>query len=159
MTTNTGTCSLAAMPVAKIMTRHVESVMVDDSISDVLKMMIDSGLTTVPVINIKEKCVGILSRSDLMGVLLTEDSELSKLVDQDLSYDRFYESLDTCDTRKVSELMTYEVQTIRNDATGVDACKQMAALKVHHLPVVDSEDRIVGIVSTFDIVRAIAENA
>ena len=139
------------------MSTHVETLMVDDKISDALSMMLDAGLTTAPVINVHSKCVGILSRSDLTNMLLEEDGELANLLDSSLTFGRFCESLETCDSRSVSEMMTYEVKTINQQQSAADACRLMTDQKIHHLPVVDDDGKVVGIISTFDVVRAVAE--
>ena len=159
MTTQSETsCFLSTTSVKSVMTSHVEYLMSDDSISDALSMMIDQGLTTAPVVNSDDKCIGILSRSDLTGTLLDEDGELSKLLDTSITFGRFVESLETCDSRKVSEMMTYEVETIGEDQSVSDACQVMSSNKIHHLPVVDSNNKVVGMISSFDVVKAVAEN-
>jgi CBS domain-containing protein len=53
--------------------------------------------------------------------------------------------------------MSYDVATIRADQSLIEACQEMSRLRVHHLPVVDNRDTVVGIVSAFDIVAAIAK--
>ena len=150
--------SVTEIKINEIMTKHVEAVSPVDSIKDAVSLMVDSKLSTIPVINGEYRCVGILSRSDLTEMFLQEDSELSRALDTDLlSLKWLQDSLDTSDVRQVKELMTYEVATIRADQTLTDACKEMARLRVHHLPVVDDRETVVGIVSAFDVVTAVAE--
>lgn len=158
MSTNTKGVALGKLKVDSIMSKHVETLMFKDSISDALGMMIDNGLTTAPVVNADNKCIGILSRSDLTTMLMDEDGELARLLDSSLSFGRFCQSLETCESRQVSELMTYEVQTVKVGTSVVDACKLMAELKVHHLPVTDDSGKVVGIISASDIVNAVANS-
>ena len=144
--------------ISEIMTKNVETVSPIDSIKDAVNLMMDSKLTTVPVINGDFQCIGILSRSDLTEMFLQEDSELSQALDTDLiALKWLQQSLDTSEVRQVKELMTYDVITIRADQPLVAACKEMSRLGVHHLPVVNEGDVVVGIVSAFDIVAAIAK--
>lgn len=156
MTAQSSNCFLSSTEVKEVMSKHVEYLMCDDTISDALAMMIDQGLTTAPVVNSEDKCIGILSRSDLTGTLLDEDGELSKLLDTSVTFGRFVESLETCDSRKVSEMMTYEVETIREDQSVVEACNIMSSNKIHHLPVVNAAGKVVGMISSFDVVKAVA---
>ena len=150
--------AVSDVKVSEIMTRHVDTLSPGDTIQDAVKLMVEGSLSTVPVVDAHNKCVGILSRSDLTEMFLEEDSTLSHALDTErLSVEWLSRSLDTSDVRKVKELMTYEVTTIRSDLGLIDACKQMARLKVHHLPVVDENEIIAGIVSAFDVVTAIAE--
>lgn len=144
--------------VSEIMTTHVEVVSPTDSIKDAVSLMVDSKLTTIPVVNGDAKCIGILSRSDLTEMFLQEDSELSRAVDTDrLALKWLKDSLDTSDVRQVKELMTYDVVTIRADQSLSVACKEMTKQRVHHLPVVNDREIVVGIVSAFDVVKAVAE--
>ena len=73
-----------------------------------------------------------------------------------LSFNWLAQSIETSDTRQVKELMTHEVTTIPENATLADACKAMSKLKVHHLPVVGEGQKLVGIISSFDVVNAVA---
>lgn len=150
--------SVAEIKISDIMTKNVETVSPADSIKDAVNLMMDSKLSTIPVINSEYQCVGILSRSDLTEMFLQEDNELSQALDTDLiALKWLQQSLDTSEVRQVKELMSYEVATIRSDESLMHACKEMARLQVHHLPVVDDSDTVVGIVSTFDVVAAIAK--
>lgn len=145
--------------VSEIMTAKVQTIMIDDTIQDAVARMQDYEVTAIPVVDTHNKCVGMLSRTDLTDLFLEEDSELSRVLDTDrMSLEWFHRNLETCDTRHVREMMTVEVTTIRQDQNLSDACKTMNRHKIHHLPVVDGADRLVGILSTFDVVKAAAES-
>jgi len=51
----------------------------------------------------------------------------------------------------VSRSMTIKVVTIQPDATVLEAQKMMATHQIRHLPVIDGEDRLVGVVTDRDI--------
>lgn len=154
------TKSLAEIQIGDIMTTHVVSVMADDSIQEVAEMMVDSELSTVPVINSIDKCVGILSRKDITEMFLQEDKELSRLLDTDrYSVEWLSRATETSERRSVREFMNFEVSTIHQNAKLATACQIMAKQKVHHLPVVNDNDTLVGVVSTFDVVNAVAHAA
>jgi CBS domain-containing protein len=59
---------------------------------------------------------------------------------------------------KVSELMRTDVRTIRADANVAEAVQIMADAHVSGLPVVDRTDRVVGVLSTTDVLQAQAEH-
>ncbi len=147
--------------VKDVMTSHIQSVMVEDTIEDAINLMSDNGHTTLPVIDGAGKCIGILSRSDLTELFLREDRELSQAMDMDgdgFSTEGLRQSVDTCKDRKVNELMTYEVISIGMESKLAQACKIFAKKSIHHLPVIDENEKLVGIISTFDIVKAVAES-
>ncbi|GAB1342007.1 CBS domain-containing protein [Gemmatimonas sp.] len=58
----------------------------------------------------------------------------------------------------VSELMRTDVRTIRADANVAEAVQIMADSHVSGLPVVDRSDRVVGVLSTTDVLQAQAEH-
>ena len=148
---------IAEIQVSEMMTRQVHSLMANDSIQDAVALMLDHNLTSIPVIGPENNCIGILSHSDLTELFLQEDDELSRVLDTPrLSMEWLNRTLDTCDARQVSELMTHEVTTIREDQTLSETCKALVRGRIHHLPVVDDQDQITGIVSAFDVVKTIA---
>ena len=57
----------------------------------------------------------------------------------------------------MKELMTYDVATINANQSLKEASQAMVRQKIHHLPVIDEKEQITGIVSAFDIVKAVAE--
>ena len=144
--------------ISEIMSSRVHCLMIDDTIHDAVAMMIDNRLTTVPVVDDENKCIGILSRSDMTELFMAEDSELSHVRESPrMSLEWLSQSLETSDSRLVKELMTYEVSTIGEDKTLKQACKEMVRQRIHHLPVVGDDESVTGIVSAFDIVKAVAE--
>jgi len=147
----------ADMKVNEIMSDRVHTLNVNDTLKDALAMMLEHQLTTVPVVDLDHRCVGILSRSDMTELFLEQDGELSNMLDTPLSMQRLYRSLETCDVRNVSELMTYEVVSIEDGKSLTEACQQMTRQRIHHMPVVDENGRLIGIVSTFDVVKAVAD--
>ena len=55
--------------------------------------------------------------------------------------------------------MSVDVETIEQEATVGTAAREMIRHQVHRLPVVDQQSRLIGIVSTMDILKAVAEGA
>ncbi len=151
--------NLTDVKISEVMTRHLVTVMADDSIQDVAGIMLEHGLSTIPVVNSNKKCIGIISRNDMTELFHKEDEQLSQLLDADrLSLEWFNRSTETSDIRKVKELMTDNVSMINHDLNLTEACREMVRNRIHHLPVVDGNENIVGMLSTFDIVDAIANS-
>jgi len=61
--------------------------------------------------------------------------------------------------QSVMDLMTEEVISVRADDFLVRAARTMLTARVHRLPVLDGEHRILGIISMTDILRAFVEAA
>lgn len=144
--------------VSDVMSTHVHKLMANDTVQEAVALMVDHSLNTIPIVDSDDKCIGILSRTDMTELFLQEDHELARVLDTDrLSMDWIHRTLETSDVCQVNELMTYEVAKIRVDQNLHDASREMVRGKIHHLPVVDDNERIVGILSSFDIVKAVAE--
>ena len=148
---------IGKMKVKEIMTQRVVALAPDDTIQEAANILLENRLATLPVVNYDNKCVGMISGKDLTELFLEEDSELSRLFDTDrLSLEWFHQSLDTSDVRKVKEFMTQNVSQVDPETSIPDVCREMVRNRVHHLPVVDKSGVLQGIISTFDVVDAIA---
>lgn len=60
---------------------------------------------------------------------------------------------------KVAELMRTELKTVRDDATIAEAIVTLADARVSGVPVLDPTGRLVGVLSTTDILEAEAETS
>ena len=58
--------------------------------------------------------------------------------------------------KPVSEIMRKHVLTIKKDFSFSEACRLFFRMGIHHLPVVDESDRLLGMLSTHDALRAFA---
>ena len=58
---------------------------------------------------------------------------------------------------RIADLMRKDVKTVTGDATLADAVMTLSEAHVSGLPVVDSVNHLVGVVSTTDVLNAIAE--
>jgi len=149
----------AEIQVTKVMSTNVQKLMANDTVQEAVALMVDHGLNTIPIVDTEDRCIGILSRTDLTELFLQEDQELSRVLDTDrLSMEWIHRALETSDVAQVNELMTYEVAKIRESQNLYEASREMVRGKIHHLPVVDENEKIVGILSSFDIVKAVAES-
>jgi CBS domain-containing protein len=57
----------------------------------------------------------------------------------------------------VSELMAVDVLTIAADAPLQQAANEMRLAHINHLPVIDANGAVLGVVTSFDVMRAFAQ--
>lgn len=81
--------------------------------------------------------LGILTDRDIVLEILAEDVDLEAV--------------------NVGDVMTYELQTVDEDTKLLDAIKVMRTKGIRRLPVVDSQDNLVGILAVDDVLGLIAE--
>lgn len=144
--------SLDKIEVGELMTRRVTCLTGSDTIHRALEIMSEEGLAALPVVNHADKCLGILSRSDLADLFVGLDDCVEQMSELRFAID-FPDGFGTT----VGELMNIEVISIQPEASIVAAAKLMAKHRIHHLPVVDQDDRLVGIISTLDVAEAVAK--
>lgn len=129
------------MRVADIMQANVKAIGAADLVGDAVAALAEHHISGLPVTDEAGRLVGVLSNSDILQALAehTDPEERERVFDQ----------------MEVRELMTPRPQTITPDATVRDAAQRMLYLEVHRL-FVEREGRLAGVISTTDLVRAMA---
>ena len=105
----------------------------------------------------KDRCVGFLSAVDL----LTLTRDLSSVIGDldrvsDVSREWLVEQVEKHDfgRQPVSARMTEALAAIDPDTPLPVAASEMLRHRVHHLPVLDGNRRLLGIISTLDLLEA-----
>lgn len=147
--------------VKDVLSKEVVAVNADDTVQEALRLMVENRVSALPAVNAKEVCVGILSATDLMGLASDLNEELSQMEAVEFTPQSLIDQVAEQDfgRRRVHELMTEVVETIGPEATLVEAARAMLRQQVHRLPVVNERQRLVGIISTTDVVAAFADGA
>ena len=137
--------------VDEVMTRDVVSVTPDTPLKDVAAVLVERGISGLPVCDADGAVVGVLSEADL-------------LVKQGGSPERsgglfawLVETADAPDLAKLrahtaGEAMTAPAITVEAGGPVSEAARTMVSLGVNRLPVVE-DGRLVGIVTRADLVR------
>ncbi|MFI1717035.1 CBS domain-containing protein [Streptomyces sp. NPDC053513] len=111
------------MKVGGLMTDDVVSAVPATSFREVAKLLAEHEISGVPVVDDDEHVVGVVSESDLLA-----RHELT-----------------------ARDLMTMPAVTVHAEETVADAARLMVRRGVERLPVVDEEERLVGIVTRRDL--------
>ena len=131
-----------ATPVTAIMRRTVA--VTDGALpaEQLAESLVEEGIGGAPVVDDEGRLRGIVSKTDLL---------------------RFWRELATPqrDGRVLTaeDVMMPAVYTLHPDSTIAEAAALMAYEGVHRLPIIDDEGRVVGLVSTLDITRWVAQSA
>lgn len=147
--------------VKDIMSKEVVYVDVADTVHEALNLMVENRVAALPVLDGKGHCVGMLSTSDLVEIAREVNEDLLHLDEiSSLSGGWLIEKLGQgLGESTIEELMTAGVETISSEATVSHAAREILRHHVHRLPVVDHDGRLLGIVSTMDILAVLAEDA
>ena len=126
-----------------------------------IELLAKTDLGALPVVDGERKVVGIVSESDL--VIGDEEADLHLPHYFNImggivfvgSMKGFEERLNKAFATKVSELMTADPIVVRDDADAELVARTIAEKHHNHLPVVDGEERLVGLVTRADALAAL----
>jgi len=125
------------MTVGRICQREVDLANADETVHDAAKRMRERHVGTLVVINDKKVPVGLVTDRDLAIRTLGCDRDAA--------------------TTTVSDVMSRYPRTVSEHTPIEDALSVMRSLGVRRLPVVGSNDRLVGIVSISDFLNLLVE--
>lgn len=147
--------------VADIMTRDPVVVKPDTPLQEAIKILAERRISGLPVVDSEDKLIGVISETDLMwretGVtpppyVMILDSVI--YLENPAKYER---ELHKALGQTVGEVMTRKhLVTTTGDKPLKEAAQLMHDRSVHRLPVVDSDGKVVGILTRGDIVRHLA---
>jgi CBS domain-containing protein len=145
----------------EIMSRDVPTVRPDEDARTAIDLLSKSDLGAIPVVDGENKVIGIVSESDL--VLSEEESDLHLPHYLNImggivfvgSMKGFEDRLEKAFATKVSELMTAD-PIVCHDYESIDRVARKIAEKHHnHLPVIDGDGYLAGMVTRADALAAL----
>lgn len=139
-----------------------ESAIVADDVeklTNAIRTMDDERLTVLPIVGESGELTGILSISDLISITHEIQADIGALSYVTDKTQDFLISLliDQGDNTLVRDVMTTPVETTLASTNLVLAARKMIDCQFHHLPVVNEAGKTIGILSTTDFVRAVAD--
>jgi CBS domain-containing protein len=152
------------MPTAaEIMDADVATVQPEDDARKAIDLLAKSDHGAIAVVDEDRKVVGIVSESDL--VLSDEESDLHLPHYLEImggivfigSMKGFEERLEKAFATKVSELMTADPITVHTYESADRVAKKIADSHHNHLPVVDEDGHLAGMVTRADALAAIID--
>lgn len=138
-----------------VMTDRVICVHADDDLLDAAKIMLQDNIGGLPVVSRDKKLVGILTEGDfLRRAEIGTDKFPPKWPEFMVHPGRLADQYTHSHGRKVADIMTRDVVAVSalSPLEGVVALMERKKLK--RLPVID-EDRVVGILTRTDLLRAV----
>ena len=148
---------------AEIMSADVPSVTPDDEARTAIDLLAKSDMGAIPVLDEDRKVVGIVSESDL--ILADEESDLHLPHYLEImggvvfigSMKGFEKRLEKAFATKVSELMTADPIVAHTYETADRVAKKIADHHHNHVPVVDEDGRLAGMVTRADALAAVVD--
>jgi CBS-domain-containing membrane protein len=144
------------MRAADIMTSEVITVHKDASVQSVARLLAERGISAVPVVDRRDKVVGMVSEGDLLHrAEIRTERRRSWWLEMMASTDRLAGDYVKSHSGKVMDVMTRDVISV-TEATPVAAIAVLLETnRIKRVPVL-RDGRLVGIVSRANLVRALA---
>ncbi len=140
---------LEAQPVAALMAKPAVAVAATANVRDALVQIIQTGVRTLPVVDARNRIVGILTDHDLeRSRLRTSYQQL-----QQLSGAAWQTLQQEAAEIPIMALAASPVSTLGADATVAQAVHLLQNQSIKRLPIVDREQRVVGMLTRSDILR------
>jgi CBS domain-containing protein len=148
-------------PIRDVMTTKVVSLRPDQSFEEAADLLAKRSIGAAPVVDGDSRVVGLLRDEDL---IVSESNIHAPTwfnlfgvgVELPGAQKHFERELRRMVAATVQELMVTEYETARPDDTLGDVAARMHDRDVTHMPVVDDDGRLVGIVARGDLVRRVA---
>ena len=145
----------------EIMREDVPTVTRDEDAKKAIDLLAQTDLAAIPVVDAEEKVVGIVSESDLILSEEEEDLHLPHYLNIMGgivfvgSMKGFEEKLTKAFATNVRDLMTHDPVTVTVDDDAETVARRVAESHHNHLPVVDGEGRLAGMVTRADALAAL----
>jgi CBS domain-containing protein len=130
-------------PISKIMTEDIITVNKTQSIKEVSDIIKDKNIRHVPVVS-GEKIIGMLSKVDLQKISFVNT------VDSDDLTTALYDGLN------IEQVMTKDVKVVQKSDTIYEVASILSKNEFHSLPVIE-QDKLVGIVTTTDLIKYLVD--
>jgi CBS domain-containing protein len=137
------------MQVREVMTTEVMTVGPDTGLKAAARLMIDNGISGLPVVNDDGTLVGIITEADFLSREARRSHRRYRRLLEALFGER--ETQPAGDT--VGDAMTRHPVVVDPDTRVAEAAREMADRSIKRLLVVDEAGKLVGIVSRADIMR------
>ncbi|MEO8045036.1 MAG: CBS domain-containing protein [Spartobacteria bacterium] len=133
-------------PVSKIMSTNLVTVHHGDPISKVRQIIREHGIQHLPVVS-GQQLIGIISHSDVLRVSFGDTFQTDeRAVDATLDH-----------TMTLEQLMQKDPVSVRENAPIREAAAILVEGNFHSLPVVSDNHKLVGLVTSTDLIRYLLE--
>ena len=142
------------MLVKDVMTRNVISISKFESIMTVANILTEKNISGLPVVDKEGKVIGIITQADILSMVgvgreHTFKDLLKYMLGERLPERRLGDH--------VGDIMTTPALTIKPDMNIAEAVRLMEERRIRRLTVADGDNRLIGILTRADILKAVIE--
>lgn len=142
------------MKVSDVMTSDVSTISGDAPLKEAAMIMVNAGISGLPVVDDQRKVVGIITEADFVAAEAERSWGRQR---RRLLANLFGEAKKTA-ASQVSDVMSRDPHTIDRGSSVTEAARRMTELGVKRLPVVTPDGTLEGIISRADVMGAFARS-
>jgi len=146
--------SLLALTAADLMMSPVVTIPEGTSLRDAARLLSRSNITGAPVVDPAGRCIGVLSSSDFVTRAGAEGEEISFIAPWGEMI-----SVEDSPDNEIRHYMTVQPVTVLPTTPVGELAQKMVDAHIHRVLVVGEHNRPCGIVSSTDVVAAVARAA
>jgi len=147
-----------------IMTKDVITISKDSTLADLSKLLLKNKISGVPVIDKEGRLVGMATDADI----IREDMEpifpfyFDPLV---INYgyieniEKYQKDMKEHLETRIEEVMARRVKTVHKDTPISDVARIIVRNKINRVPVVDENNKLLGIIARSDIIESMVDEA
>jgi CBS domain-containing membrane protein len=147
---------LTDLTAADVMSRAVKTIPQEMPLQEAARMLAHEHISGAPVVNREGKCVGVLSAIDFVRWAEKGAKEIQARVWPSYTSDWQVVDLQCLPKDEVRSHMSADLVMAAPTHLVTDLARMMIDAHIHRIVVVDAERRPIGIVSSTDIVAAVA---
>lgn len=142
------------LKVKDFMVTNLISVKLDSTVKELLRLFTDHGIGGVPVMDKQKKLIGMVSDGDIIRYLAPKEGSVHDFVyeifveEEEREQEVLKEKINTTVDKFMEKKQIY---TVKEEDTFEDAIRILSHHHFKKLPVLDSENRVIGIISRGDI--------
>ncbi|MDD3985445.1 MAG: CBS domain-containing protein [Methanobacterium sp.] len=153
------------MKIEDAMQRNVIKFHELDKIVDVAQSFRENKISGAPVVNNENKVVGIISEGDIMRLIEVHSPKINLILPAPLDLielpirmkhelNEIAEDMEKAASTVIDQIMTRKIIKIGPNASISDAAELMDTHNIKRLPVIDNENKLIGIITRGDIIGA-----
>lgn len=148
--------SASGTPIASIMSEKVVTVRPELSVDSLRELLLRQGLSRVPVVDANGHAVGMVSLTDLVVDSHERDDEPQAELDAAARRALPRGTHLASPVKTVADLMSRTVLSLPVSATVAQAAESLVAHHLHGMPVCSADKRVVGFISSSDLLAWLA---
>lgn len=138
--------------VKDVMTKNPTSVQKFENIVHVAQILSEKNISGIPVVDKQNHVIGIITQADVLAMIgIRKEHTFKDLLKHALGEPKIERKRGDI----VADIMTTPSLTTSPDSTIAEVVQVMDEKKVRRLPVVDDKQKLVGIISRADILKAV----